>query len=730
MAAKIDTTARFRPRARLLQLLGDQLIGSPRLAVFELVKNAYDADASKVHLSFMDLGTDAARIIIRDNGQGMDRDTVTGVWLEPGSDFRERQRRENVRSDKFKRLPLGEKGVGRFAVHKLGSKIELHTKRAGQPELTITIDWKEYSQFEYMDQATIKIETSAKPVFKSNETGTEIIISELRNNWKEADIRRLWRNVKSISSPIKTPERFSVELSVPQNKKWLEGLLDTPDFLDRAMWSFVFSYDDGKFEWDYSFKPIPGIRVSGEKAKSKPGSLLKLAPEDQKRFATTDAGKTTRRIVAEEGFTKGETKAGRKELIGPIVGEFYGFDRDSAVLERMPEAKGLTEFLDENGGVKVYRDGVRVYNYGERAAGDDWLGLDQRRVNIPTRRISNNILVGVVDISLAASGNPDYGLVEKTNREGFVENEAFEKFRAIVLGALIEFENLRENDKKRIRSVLTPPEEASFTDIENPINQLQIEFEKRKLSKELGRHLKAIESKFNQMKEVMTHAGNAGLNLGILFHEIDRGVKGLTADIRKNAPTSQLLSRAEHLSELLDVFSTLLRKDRRKKHFIKSILQESKLLNQNRFDIHDIVFSCPVLTGEQKDFEINVSLGMLLGALSNLLDNSIYWLQVRWPEASKDRKKRAIYIGTTEYFENAHAIVIADNGPGLPAGISELAKPFVTTKPDGMGLGLYNVNLVCELNNAKLVISPNRLDVNIPKAYDGAAFAIIFDKKI
>jgi nitrogen fixation/metabolism regulation signal transduction histidine kinase len=200
------------------------------------------------------------------------------------------------------------------------------------------------------------------------------------------------------------------------------------------------------------------------------------------------------------------------------------------------------------------------------------------------------------------------------------------------------------------------------------------------------------------------------------------------ADIRKNAPLKTLLERAEHLSQLLDGFSTLLRKDRKKIHQIKSILQESKLLNENRFAVHDVVFSCPVLTGEQPNFEVNASFGMMLGALSNLIDNSIYWLQVKWPDRKDGAKKRAVYIGTTSYFEEGPAIVIADNGPGLPGDTAELVNPFVTFKPDGMGLGLYYVNMVCELNNARLLISPDREDVGIPSAFDGAAFAIIFNK--
>lgn len=730
MAQELAAEPKFRPRARLLQLLGDQLIGSSRLAVFELVKNAYDADASSVRLVFHDLGTANARIVIRDNGEGMDRNIITNVWLEPGADYRELQRRDNKRSEKFHRLPLGEKGVGRFAVHKLGTSIKLNTKRLNQRELEVSIDWEKYALHKYMDEAAISIDETPSPIFKENESGTQIEISGLRTDWKMGDIRRLWRNVKSISSPTKTPDGFKVELYVPQHKDWLEGLLDTPDFLDRAMWHFTFLYENGKFEWSYSFKPLSGIPIKGRKARSEDSSKLKLAPQDQKLFTfVDDAGKPKRRIVADADFTKVIIGGVSGEAIGPVLGEFYAFDRDRPVLERMAEAPSLTEFLDENGGVRVYRDGVRVYNYGEHAAGDDWLGLDQRRVNIPTRRLSNNILIGAIDISLATSGDSTRGLIEKTNREGFVENEAYAKFKAIVLGALIEFEHLREDDKDRIRAALKTVTEVAVGDIQDPIDALRKEFDKRNLSKDLGKHLKAIEQKFGEMKEVMTHAGTAGLNLGILFHEIDRGVKSLTSDIRKNVPLPKLLDRAEHLSQLLDGFSTLLRKDKKKKHQIREVLEETKFLNESRFDIHSVVFSCPVLIGEQPSFEVNVSLGMLLGALSNLIDNAIYWLQVKWPESKSSRNRRALYIGTTDYFEEGPALVIADNGPGLPATASELVKPFVTTKPDGMGLGLYYVNLVCELNNARLIISPNREDVGIPKAYTGASFAIVFTQK-
>ena len=133
----------FRPRARVLQLLGDELIGSPRLAVFELVKNAYDADANEVTVH-MELATpDEPAITVADDGEGISLDVLRSVWLVPGCDHRRRQRQARRRSRRHHRLPLGEKGLGRFAVHKLGNRITLTTRAIDCDECVLHIDWNE-----------------------------------------------------------------------------------------------------------------------------------------------------------------------------------------------------------------------------------------------------------------------------------------------------------------------------------------------------------------------------------------------------------------------------------------------------------------------------------------------------------------------------------------------------------------------------------------------------------
>ena len=217
----------FRPRARLLQLLGNELIGSPRLAVFELVKNAYDADADTVRVILENIDAAEASIIVEDDGEGMTLDTIRNIWLVPGHDHRARQRAELRRTRKG-RLPLGEKGLGRFAAHKLGNRIEVVTRADAQPECVVSIDWGSLIRNENLSDATARVSTRQPAEFLGQRTGTRVTVSELRDqNWTRGEVRRLQRQITTISSPFAdVSDDFSPELEVPGHEDWVT---DVPD---------------------------------------------------------------------------------------------------------------------------------------------------------------------------------------------------------------------------------------------------------------------------------------------------------------------------------------------------------------------------------------------------------------------------------------------------------------------------------------------------------------------
>ena len=113
---------RFRPRARIIRTIGDQLISGPEAAVIELVKNSYDADATSVTLKFFPpLEAGRGRITVQDNGHGMTLSDIQDKWMEPATTSKVGTRR----SPSLHRVMMGYKGIGRFAAAKLGGRMAL-----------------------------------------------------------------------------------------------------------------------------------------------------------------------------------------------------------------------------------------------------------------------------------------------------------------------------------------------------------------------------------------------------------------------------------------------------------------------------------------------------------------------------------------------------------------------------------------------------------------------------
>lgn len=704
----------FRPRARLLQLLGDQLIGTPRLAVFELVKNAYDADAENVIVTLDGLDGSNPTITIIDDGEGMTLKTIRDIWLVPAHEHRAVQRQKLERT-KLNRLPLGEKGVGRFAVHKLGDQIELVTRAKGQPECVVKIDWAALISKPFLSDAKVSVSTRPAQVFKGKTTGTRIVVSELRErSWSRGEVRRLLRQITSISSPFSTrSDTFNAILEVPEHPVWVTGIPDVSSLLNRAPWYFSFSFIDGKFDWKYTFRGIPQIKLESRTLESISQALQIVDERDFDPMGTNQGLKQrAKKVVADAEMTAG---------IGPIKGEFYVFDRDREVLSRLGDSSLVQSYLDENGGVRVYRDGIRVYNYGE--PGDDWLGLDLRRVNTPTRNISRNIIVGAVDLSLEKSA----ALIEKTNREGFVENGAYTRLRQLVLGALSVLEVERKQDKENIRLITGTGKDPDVDRIKKPLEELRRAAAANRVADQLEPYIRKIESDYDDMRETMLRAGLSGLGLAIVFHEIEHGVRVLHESIEAGQEVTTVRNQARELVRVLDGFSELLRKGDRREYTLEQLIRRVRDINRVRFRSHNVRLVAPNLEVESSKTNAIFAFGLVLGALNNLLDNAFYWLRVRWPEADTKPSPRAIYIGISNDFPDGPAVVIADTGTGFQDEPERLIRPFFSRRPEGMGLGLYYANLVMELSGGRLVFAEGG-DVGVPAEFDGAVLALVFTR--
>lgn len=704
----------FRPRARLLQLLGDQLIGSPRLAVFELVKNAFDADATYAHVVIDGLSSGNPTITVTDDGHGMSEHTVRNIWFVIAHDHREKQKNDNKRTERG-RLPLGEKGLGRLAVHKLGNEIELVTRAANEAEVVVNIDWQNLIDVEFLEDAKVDIQTRVPTVFTGDKTGTRLVISELRNQkWSRGEVRRLSRQISSISSPFDGigVDDFAADLSVPEYPYWLKDVPDPQEILKRAPWKYSFEFDGENFSWSFEFRKIPGIAREPHSERQETGVLLvPPAPDDDEDpFVSLARPRTVKKVIANTEDLSG---------IGPISGEFYVFDRGNKILSQIGESELVKNFLDESGGVRVYRDGMRVYNYGE--AENDWLELDLKRVNNPTRNVSNNIVVGFIRLSQDTSN----ALVEKSNREGFVENDAYERLKRLVLAAMEPLVREREEDRKAIRELLSGAKDPDLRHMTEPVSRIRQIAQKNRLSGEIDPLLDRIESEYLYMKETLLKAGISGTGLAVVFHEIEQGIQSLYNSLTEHPEMESIADQTRELMRLMDGFSEILRKKDKKPVSLNSLIKRARDLSSIRFRHHNVRLVCPALDEGAEQIMTVCSFGLVVGALTNLIDNAIYWMQTRWPDEEQRPSPRALYINISDDFESGPAIVVADTGPGFRDEPSDLVRPFYTRRPAGMGMGLYYANMVMQMNDGELMF-PQKGDADIPEEFDGAILALRF----
>ena len=386
----------FAITPRVIAHLGEDLIKNENIALVELVKNSYDAQATFCEVEFFFIGDELSKITITDDGVGMDLDTIENAWLVIGTDNKKKQLEHPFSG----RLPLGEKGIGRLGVHKLGRKIQIQTHKFGYNEVVIDIDWTKLEKANSIDDFPIQV-TEQIPSSLPIPHGTKITISDLKGDWNRRKLRNVYRDLASLNSPFnERTDSFVVE--VKSNTNVFEGLPPIADILKVAMYRghCVIDGDEIK-DFYYQFTPWESLsNIQGREVRV-------LSEEDKylKRRKDIATSRNRNKIVLED-FNLSDYK------IGKIILDFFIFEKDTAVFSFMNmERTILNSYLRENSGVRVYRDGVRIYNYGEKDS--DWLSLDLNRLKRAGDNISNNIIIGSVGISRRESTD----LKEKTNRK-------------------------------------------------------------------------------------------------------------------------------------------------------------------------------------------------------------------------------------------------------------------------------------------------------------------------
>lgn len=390
----------FSADAAIISRLGRELVARQETALAELVKNAYDADATTVKVVFLDdYENDSLEIV--DNGAGMSRDELVAGFLRLASGSKV----DAPRSPLYNRQRAGRKGIGRFATQRLGDKLVLTTRtKAMAHGLQVIIDWTEFKRGRSLDDVQVAL-TEVDP----GPTGTTLRIEGLTDSWSDAQIRRCWRSVLSLQQPFPVKPVDAAPTIDPgfrasfvRQNTLLEYETDIAnlktEILDHMHAVIELQVDDqGTASWR-----MPRNRF-GEK-------------RDWKIFHHLDREDPNPRKYS---YLKSVNMLAFYVILEPSLLPKLVFTR-------------VRDELSEYGGVRLYRNGFRVIPYGEPS--DDWLRLDEIYVKRTfLAPLANRNFFGVIEVT-----DPEGILFdEQTSREGLIETSAFLELRDLASAVLV-----------------------------------------------------------------------------------------------------------------------------------------------------------------------------------------------------------------------------------------------------------------------------------------------------
>ncbi len=697
----------MRPRARLMLTIGLELISSETVALTELVKNAFDADATHVLVRVSGevnddglIPTGEGTIEVLDDGTGMSADVISGTWLEPATPNRRRQKK----SGRGRRI-LGEKGVGRFAAAKLARALDLVTRPAEGSEVSVTLDWSDFeNENAYLDQIKIGWTEREPATFgRSGDVaklwrhavrdhlhgpngaaqvkrpaaghGTLLRMKGTRIDWDADLLKDVRTTLARLVSPFGTAEGvtpdFTIVLDAPAEFGVVSGAVEPPEELKRPHYTLDVEVD--------------GNGLANGAMTLKNGDKVDIV---DKQLVNADDD-----VPDEEHPLRS----------GPFKVRLRVWDRDVESLSGVADdqdAGSVRAILDRAAGVSIYRDGFRVLPYGEPR--DDWLRLDLRRVQSPTRRLSNNQIVGYLLIGRDA--NPE--LVDQTNREGIVDGPALDDLRDAVRQLLVVLETARYKIRPRrekrpkgglldridlteLRDAIAarlPSDKtvvAMVTDLQREIDQRteevgQVLARYHRLAT-LGQLIDRVVHELGQPLLVTRQAADLGLD------RAEAARRGLEEKCRE--VVDDLATRLTRVRDQARVASDVLRRiepfgGRRRGRPLRISL-EGTVANAVALLDSDVKKIGAVVTLPQSSTVVSIDGTELQEVIVNLLTNSLYWLR------QVAKAKRRIDIRSERNSDGSLSILFEDSGPGVdPDDQEHIFDPYYTTREGGVGLGL------------------------------------------
>jgi signal transduction histidine kinase len=645
----------FRFATDILRRLGEELNPNIDQGILELAKNAYDANARTCSIKLTNTENIGGSITISDDGDGMDEKTIQNGWLVLGSSLKSSSSRTRLG-----RRPAGDKGLGRLAALRLGSTVSLATRPRTETraEFHVDLHWDEFDRAGLVDEIKIPIERTVR---KNNAPdGTIIRIEKLRKPVSRMDVKRLSRALILLADPFGTdPDAF-------------QPVLIAPEFEDLAAKVASRYFDDAEYHL--------------------------IARLDQR-------GKATAKVVDWKGA---ELYKGSHEDLTDVTAyqcppaEFDVWVYLLSKLTFTGRSTTLTEvraWLDAVGGVHLYQNGLRVAPYGN--PGNDWLDINLRRVQNPEERPGTNTLIGRISVV-----DDQQLLIQKTDRSGFIESEAFSELRRFALDAMewMARRRLDTAEKRRGTERTNTPRQVDQARANvaeaiqsapkpiQPLLQKSFEAYDRLKDREVDTLKKEV-----QLYRTLSTAGitaatfaheSSGNPIKVILnsaHTIERRGKqdlGNKYEPRLKRSVDAILNSVSTLGVLSTTTLSLIAHEKRR---------------AGRVDVHKTIervcdMFVPFLRGRDVQWsgpEFCAGAPYLRGTeaavesiVTNLLNNSLAAFE------AAGTAKRQIAI-RTEILDSVLILRVLDSGPGIQ-GVSkkDIWLPGVTTRPNGTGLGL------------------------------------------
>ncbi len=685
---KTNATYKIRPAGRHILTIGRDLIQDNYAAVFELVKNAYDADSPDVHIEFKAFSDYSGySIIISDHGHGMSRNDVINKWLVPSTDNK-RERRESPAG----RVLQGSKGVGRYAASILGVDLLLETVNAKSEKTTAYFEWSNFETTRYLDDVEIPLET----VRVSEAPGTRLTInggSEMLAEWDQKQFDKLRFELKKLTSPIinafnneDKSETFRISLTV-------NGFPEVSDINETIE--------------PYPLFDLYDYKISGKISSAGTGML------------TYSSQKARNTIEEKITFNFGvPTGCGELDI------DIRVYDREVDAIDALIKRGFMDEFgkyvqklearqiLNASNGIGVYRNGFRIRPLGDPDF--DWLKLNARRVQNPTRCIGSNQAIGYVQIQSEDQSH----LIEKSARDGLKENTAFNHLKEITTRVITELEWRRFNYRKS--AGLSRPTFKVESNLQNLFSfdelkqNIETELTKAAVDRittdEIIKHINAdaedknkIADEIRQTVAVYQSQITLGKIINVLLHEARRPLsyfrnripylKRRYNSFQKNGDSKDLekaMETVDGIAENSQFFVNLFKRldplaagkrGTKKPLELKKTIENVFSVFENEMKSHNISaeIKCP------DEFKFPVWHQDIYAIFTNLVDNSLYWI------SQKESETREITIEFLIHEGSLIHIDYHDTGPGIETDLIEsevIFEPHFSTKPDGTGLGL------------------------------------------